>query len=62
MIQSKNDGEKFKSAGVQIVEHLKKENDSEYSFFSLTDVAKEIIRKARELILKVNLSAISTSE
>lgn len=43
------DGEKFKSAGVQIVEHLKKENDSEYRFISLTDVAKEIIRKAREL-------------
>ena len=43
------DGENFKSAGVQIVEHLKKENDSEYRFISLTDVAKEIIRKAREL-------------
>ena len=33
----------------QIVEHLKKENESEYRFISLTDVAKEIIRKAREL-------------
>ncbi len=43
------DGEKFKSAGVQIVEHLKKENESEYRFIALTDVAKEIIRKAREL-------------
>jgi integrase len=43
------DGENFKSAGVQIVEHLKKENDSEYRFILLTDVAKEIIRKAREL-------------
>lgn len=43
------DGENFKSAGVQIVEHLKKENDSEYRFISLTDVAKEIIRKAKEL-------------
>lgn len=43
------DGENFKSAGVQIVvEHLKKENESEYRFISLTDVAKEIIRKARE--------------
>lgn len=43
------DGEKFKSAGVQIVEHLKKENDSEYRFIPLTDKASEIIRKAREL-------------
>ncbi|WMJ87397.1 tyrosine-type recombinase/integrase [Anaerocolumna sp. MB42-C2] len=43
------DGENFKSAGVQIVEHLKKENDSEYRFILLTDVAKEIIRKAKEL-------------
>lgn len=43
------DGENFKSAGVQIVEHLKKENDSEYRFISLTDVAKDIIRKAKEL-------------
>ena len=43
------DGEKFKSAGVQIVEHLKKENDSEYRFILLTDIAKEIICKARAL-------------
>lgn len=43
------DGEKFKSAGVQIVEHLKKENDSEYRFIPLTNKAKEIIRKTREL-------------
>ncbi|BCJ95840.1 hypothetical protein acsn021_34090 [Anaerocolumna cellulosilytica] len=43
------DGENFKSAGVQIVEHLKKENDSEYRFISLTDKAKEIISKARKL-------------
>lgn len=43
------DGENFKSVGVQIVEHLKKENDSEYRFISLTNVAKDIIRKAREL-------------
>lgn len=43
------DGENFKSAGVQIVEHLKKENDSEYRFISLTNVAKDIIRNAREL-------------
>lgn len=43
------DGENFKSGGVQIVEHLKKENDSEYRFISLTNVAKDIIRKAREL-------------
>jgi len=43
------DGENFKSAGIQIVEHLKKENESEYRFILLTDVAKEIIRKAREL-------------
>lgn len=43
------DGENFKSAGVRIVEHLKKENDSEYRFILLTDVAKDIIRKAREL-------------
>ena len=43
------DGENFKSAGVQIVEHLKKENDSEYRFISLTNIAKDIIRKAREL-------------
>ncbi len=42
------DGEKFKSAGVQIVEHLKKENDSEYRFIPLTDKAKDIIRKAKE--------------
>ncbi len=34
------DGESFKSAGVQIVEHLKKENDSRYRFILLTDVAK----------------------
>ena len=32
------DGDNFKSAGVQIVEHLKKENESEYRFISLTDV------------------------
>ncbi|SHJ75695.1 Phage integrase family protein [Anaerocolumna jejuensis DSM 15929] len=31
------------------MEHLKKENDSEYHFISLTNVAKDIIRKAREL-------------
>ena len=43
------DEEKFKSAGVQIVEHLKKENDSEYRFIPLTDTANEIIRKVREL-------------
>lgn len=43
------DGENFKSAGVQIVEHLKKENESEYRFISLTHVAKEIIRKAKVL-------------
>ncbi len=43
------DGEKFKGAGVQIVEHLRKENDSEYRFISVTDVAKEIIRRARVL-------------
>lgn len=43
------DGEKFKSAGVQIVEHLKKENDSEYRFIPLTDKANEIISKAKEL-------------
>jgi integrase len=50
------DGENFKSAGAQIVEHLKKENDSEYRFISLTDAAKEIISKARELNPEVNLS------
>lgn len=43
------DGEKFKSAGVQIVEHLKKENDSDYRFIPLTDKAKDIISKAKEL-------------
>lgn len=43
------DGEKFISTGVRIVEHLKKENDSEYRFIPLTDRANEIIRKAREL-------------
>ena len=43
------DGEKFISAGVRKVEHLKKENDSEYRFIPLTDGANEIIRKAREL-------------
>ncbi len=43
------DGEKFKSAGVQIVEHLKKENDSEYRFIPHTDKANEIISKAKEL-------------
>lgn len=43
------DGERFKSAGVQIVEHLKKENDSEYRFIPLTDKAYDIIQKAREL-------------
>lgn len=43
------DGKNFKSAGVQIVEHLKKENDSEYRFILLTDEAKKIISKAREL-------------
>jgi integrase len=42
------DGKKFKSAGVQIVEHLKKENDSEYRFIPLTDKAKDIIRRAKE--------------
>ncbi|MBE5965529.1 MAG: phage integrase family protein [Lachnospiraceae bacterium] len=43
------DGENFKSAGVQIVEHLKKENDSEYRFIPLTDRANQIIENAREL-------------
>ncbi len=43
------DGEKFKSAGVQVVEHLKKENDSEYRFIPLTDKANEIISKAKKL-------------
>ncbi len=43
------DGDKFKSEGVQIVEHLKKENDSEYRFIPLTDRANEIISNAREL-------------
>lgn len=43
------DGENFKSDGVQIVEHLKKENDSEYRYISLTDVANEVIEKAKEL-------------
>lgn len=43
------DGDNFKIAGVQIVEHLKKENESEYRFISLTDVGKEIIRKPRVL-------------
>ena len=43
------DGENFKSGGVRIVEHLKKENDSEYRFIPLTDIANEIIRKAGEL-------------
>ncbi len=52
------DGENFKRAGVQIVEHLKKENDSEYRFILLTDAAKEIIGKARDLIPMVNLSLI----
>jgi hypothetical protein len=36
------DGENFKNACVQIVEHQKK-NDSEYRFISLTNVAKDII-------------------
>jgi integrase len=43
------DGENFLSAGVQIVEHLKKENDLEYRYIPLTDGAIEIIRKARVL-------------
>ena len=43
------DGENFKSDGVQIVEHLKKENDSEYRYIPLTDVANEVIEKAKEL-------------
>lgn len=43
------DNGKFKSAGVQIVDHLKKENESEYRFSSLTDVAKDIIKMAKEL-------------
>lgn len=43
------DNGKFKSAGVQIVDHLKQENESEYRFISLTVVAKDIIRKAKEL-------------
>ncbi len=43
------DGENFKSGGVQIVEHLKKENSSEYRFIPLTDKVKEIIRKAKVL-------------
>lgn len=42
------DGENFKSAGVQIVEHLKKENDSEYRFIPLTDRANQIIENARD--------------
>lgn len=43
------DGDNFKSAGVQIVEHLKKENDSEYRYIPLTDRANQIIENAREL-------------
>ena len=44
------DGKNFKCDGVQIVEHLKKENDStKYRFILLTDVAKEIISKAKVL-------------
>lgn len=39
----------FKSAGVQIVEHLKKENDSEYHFILLTDTASKIIQQAKAL-------------
>ena len=44
-----SDGENFKSAGVQIVEHLKKENDSEYRFIPLIGRANQIIENAREL-------------
>lgn len=43
------DGDIFKSAGTKIVEHLKKENESEYRFIPLTDKALEIIEKAKEL-------------
>ena len=43
------DGDTFKSAGTKIVEHLKKENESEYRFIPLTDKALEIIEKAKEL-------------
>jgi len=43
------DGENFKSSGIQIVEHRNKENDSKYRTILLTDVAKEILRRAREL-------------
>lgn len=39
-------GENLKSAGIQIVEHLKKERDSEYRYIPLMDVANKIIRKA----------------
>ena len=42
-------GDNFKSAGTQIVEHLKKENESEYRFIPLTDKALEIIQRAKEL-------------
>lgn len=42
-------GEEFRSSGVQVVEHLKKENDSEYRFIPLTDKAISIIRKSKEL-------------
>lgn len=44
-----SDGNTFKSAGTQIVEHLKKENDSEYRFIPLTDKALKIIQKSKEL-------------
>ena len=43
------DGDTFKSAGTKILEHLKKENESEYRFIPLTDKALEIIVKAKEL-------------
>lgn len=50
------DGENFKSAGVLIVELLKKENEPEYLFILQTDVANKIIRKARELNPNGNFS------
>ncbi|MFQ9510678.1 MAG: tyrosine-type recombinase/integrase [Lachnospiraceae bacterium] len=44
-----SDGDIFKSNGTKIVEHLKKENESEYRFIPLTNKALEIIQRAKEL-------------
>lgn len=58
-----SDRENYKSARVQIVEHLKKENGSEYRFIPLADVANVIINKEESSLHKKDYTnRLSTAE